>query len=97
VSAPPVNFYCYYRIDSARSTLARETVGRIFHIVEERLGVVGRLFRGESEPALWMEVYEHVREPDRFERELAKLCAQQGFASLLAAGSDRRIERFVAV
>ena len=97
MSAPPVNFYCYYRVDSASSTLACAAVGHIFRTVEERLGVVGRLFRGEREPGLWMEVYEQVREPDRFERELAELCAQQRFASLLAAGSDRRIERFVAI
>jgi hypothetical protein len=97
VSAPPVNFYCYYRVDSARTARARETVARVFRVVEERLGIVGRLLRGEREPALWMEVYEQVREPDRFESELAKICAAQGFASLLAAGSARRIERFVAV
>jgi hypothetical protein len=95
VTAPPVNFYCYYRVDLARSGLARGTVAHIFRAVEERLGVVGRLFKGEREPALWMEVYEHVREPDRFEIELAELCESQGFASLLAAGSTRRIERFV--
>ena len=96
MSAAPVNFYCYYRIDPARSTLARGIAARIFRVVEARHGVLGRLFQGERESALWMEVYEQVREPDRFERDLAALCESQGFASLLAVGSTRRVERFVA-
>jgi hypothetical protein len=97
VSASPVNFYCYYRVDPARSALARGAVAHIFRILEERSGAVGRLFKGEREPALWMEVYEQVREPERFEAQLAELCDLQGFTAFLAPGSMRRIERFVAL
>jgi uncharacterized protein DUF4936 len=96
VTAPPVHFYCYYRVHPAQSTTAREGVAHLFRSVEERLGVVGRLYKGEREPRLWMEVYEHVSEPDRLEMLLSELWLSQGFAAFLAPGSTRRIERFVA-
>jgi Domain of unknown function (DUF4936) len=96
VTAPPVHFYCYYRVDPARSSAAREGVAHMFRRVEERFGVVGRLLKGEREPELWMEVYEHVSEPDRLETLLSEICVALGFGALLAPGSARRIERFVA-
>jgi len=46
---------------------------------------------------LWMEVYEPLREGERFEAALAELCASQRFHTFLAPGSERRIERFVAM
>lgn len=96
MTAAPVYFYCYYRVDPMRAGAARERVAQMFRKVEERFGVIGRLLEGEREPALWMEVYEHVPEPDRFEILLSELCASQGFAAFLAPGSTRRTERFVA-
>lgn len=96
MTAPSVHFYCYYRVDPARSRLAREAVAHIFRAVEARVGVIGRLLTGERDPALWMEVYEHVREPDRLEAMLSELCAAHDFTGVLVPGSTRRIERFVA-
>ena len=96
MTASPVYLCCYYRVDPAQSNAAREGVAHMFRTVEERLGVVGRLLKGEHEPSLWMEVYEHVREPEHLETLLSELCASRAFVSFLAPGSTRRIERFVA-
>jgi len=97
VSAAPVHYYCYYRIEPAQAHAAREAVTLMFRALENRLGTLGRLFQGEREPALWMEVYESVRDPERFEATLTELCASHRFHALLAPGSERRIERFVAL
>ncbi len=45
---------------------------------------------------LWMEVYENVRDPARFEVMLADLLDTHRFSQFLAPGSARTIEHFVA-
>ena len=95
--ATPVHYYCYYRIDLAQAHAARAAVALMFRTLEDRLGILGRLFQGEREPLLWMEVYEPLRDGKRFEAALAELCAWQRFHTFLAPGSERRIERFVAI
>ena len=45
---------------------------------------------------LWMEVYENVRDPVRFEAMLATCSIPTAFRTFLAPGSARKIERFVA-
>jgi hypothetical protein len=45
---------------------------------------------------LWMEVYESVHDPARFEVMLADLLDTHRFSQFLAPGSTRKIERFVA-
>jgi len=92
----PVEIYCYYRIAPEQACRAREAVARTFRAVEARFGVIGRLYQGEREPGLWMEVYQGVREPDRLEAMLAEEASASGFPGFLAAGSQRRVERFVA-
>lgn len=93
----PVHVYCYYRVPSAHAGAARQAVALIFRALEERFGVIGRLLQGEEEPTLWMEVYDQVRDAERFLATLATLCAAHDFSALLAPGSARRIERFVAL
>jgi len=96
VIAAPAYLYCYYRVAPAKATAARSVVALLFRAVEERFGVAGRLFQGEREPWLWMEVYEHAQEPDRLEALLSEVCAEHGFSACLDRGSERRLERFVA-
>ena len=93
----PVHVYCYYRVESAHAGAARQAIALVFRALEERFGVIGRLLQGEDEPALWMEVYDQVRDANLFVTTLAALCTAHDFDSLLAPGSVRRIERFVAV
>jgi uncharacterized protein DUF4936 len=96
MKAAMVHCYCYYRIAPERAAPAREAVGLAFRVLEERLGIIGRLLQGEGEPALWMEVYENVRDPERLEATLADLLAEHRFSECLAPGSERHMERFVA-
>ena len=96
MSAGPVCYYIYYRVDPDRATSARRAVAALLAAVESRAGVVGRLLRRQDEPLLWMEVYENVRDPGRFEATLGDLLAARRFAAFLAPGSERRTERFVA-
>ena len=63
--ATPVHYYCYYRIDPAQAPAARAAVTLMFRALEDRLGILGRLFQGERDPLLWMEVYEPLREGER--------------------------------
>jgi hypothetical protein len=86
----------YYRVAAPHAAAARAAVFATLHVLAERAGIVGRLFEGEDEPLLWMEVYENVRDTERFERTLGDLLAAHRFAQFLAPGSERRIERFVA-
>ena len=94
--ASPVHYYVYYRIAPAHAATARGVIEAVLRALEDRAGVVGRLLQGVDEPLLWMEVYESVRNPERFEATLDDLLAARRFAAFLAPGSERRIERFVA-
>ena len=91
-----VHCYIYYRIATPHAVAARAALLATLHALEARCGIVGRLFEGESEPLLWMEVYENVDDPERFETTLNGLLSAHGFAAFLAPGSERRVERFVA-
>jgi len=91
-----VSCYVYYRVAPGQATKAREAVAAAFATLEERHGIVGRLMKGVEEPLLWMEIYENLREHARVLSELEGMLAEHGFAALLAPGSVRRTERFVA-
>lgn len=86
----------YYRIAAPHAAAARAAVLAAQHNLEERAGIFGRLFEGEDDPLLWMEVYENVADTERFEITLNDLLAAARFAGFLATGSTRRLERFVA-
>lgn len=96
MNASAVHCYVYYRIDAAHAAAARRTIAAVLARLEERGGVGGRLLQRQDDPLLWMEVYENVRDPARFEAMLADLLDTHRFAQFLAQGSTRRIERFVA-
>jgi hypothetical protein len=88
--------YIYYRVAEPHAAAARAAVAAALDTLEQRAGIAGRLFQGEDEPLLWMEVYENVRDTKSFEATLDDLFAARRFAAFLAPGSERRIERFVA-
>jgi len=91
-----VSCYVYYRIAPGQAAQARKAVAAAFATLEERHGILGRLMQGAEEPLLWMEVYENLREHARVLSDLEALLAEHGFDALLAPGSVRRTERFVA-
>ena len=96
MSTAPVHCYVYYRIDPAHASSARRAITAILETLEERSGLAGRLLQRQDDPMLWMEVYENVRDPTRFEQMLASLLEAHRFAQFLAPSSARKIERFVA-
>ncbi|MGH8713243.1 MAG: DUF4936 family protein [Casimicrobiaceae bacterium] len=96
MSDPLIHCYVYYRIDPAHAATARRTIAAVLARLEERLGVAGRLLQRRDEPLLWMEVFENVRDPARFEKILGDLLDTHRFSQFLAPGSTRRTEQFVA-
>jgi len=94
--ASPVHYYIYYRVAAPHAAAARGVIEAVLRAREDRAGVVGRLLQGMEDALLWMEVYENVGDPQRFEATLEDLLAARRFAAFLAPGSERRIERFVA-
>ena len=96
MSTGPVHCYIYYRVDPGHAAAARRTIAAVLSTIEQRAGVTGSLLQRQDEPMLWMEVYENVRDPARFEVMLADLLDTHRFSQFLAPGSVRRIERFIA-
>jgi hypothetical protein len=82
-----LNYYVYYKIESARLAALRALVDRMFQEIETRTGVRGRWMHRRDDPLTYMEVYEGVTDEQAFEalleREGAKL------------GVPRKVERFV--
>jgi hypothetical protein len=89
------SYYVYYRsiADAAR---VRASVGDMQAALAGATGVAGRLLSRVDDRTTWMEVYEDVGDPARFERELALAVERFGLRSLLAAGAERHLERFTA-
>lgn len=96
MTVTPVHCYVYYRVDPAHAVAARQTIAEVLAKIEQRAGVTGRLLQGQDDATLWMEVYENVRDPARFEVMLSDLLDTHRFARFLASDSVRKIERFVA-
>jgi hypothetical protein len=82
-----LNYYVYYKIESARLAALRALVEQLFSTIEQQAGVRGRWMHRRDDPLTYMEVYEGVTDEKAFEalleREGAKL------------GVPRKVERFV--
>ena len=82
-----MNYYVYYKIESASRVALRALVDRMFQEIEAQTGVRGRWMHRRDDPLTYMEVYEGVKDEKAFEalleREGAKL------------GVPRKVERFV--
>ncbi|HKE39750.1 MAG TPA: DUF4936 family protein [Casimicrobiaceae bacterium] len=96
MSAEPVSYYIYYRVEQTRAEAARRAIKLLFGALEQRTGVAGRLLRRQDEPLMWMEIYDGVRDPSGFETAMAAMLADHDFVPMLAPGSLRHVERFVA-
>jgi len=82
-----LNYYVYYKIESARLAALRGLVDSLFKEIEKQTGIRGRWMHRRDDPLTYMEVYEDVKDEKAFEalleREGAKL------------GVPRKVERFV--
>lgn len=97
MSASAVHFFIYYRIAAPYAAEALALLTDVMRALDEQFTVCGRLFCARDDQDLWMEVYEDVRDPADFEAAMTGLLARTRFASWLAQGSMRRIERFIAL
>jgi hypothetical protein len=97
VSAIPVHVYIYYRISTPHAAEAHAALSDVMAALRAEFTVSTRLLRGQGDASLWMEVYENVAEPARFEAVLNGLLEKSRFGSWLATDSARRTERFVAL
>ena len=88
------SYYVYYRVNRDRAAAAEKAVLQLLDAVKQATGVAGRLLTKRSEPALWMEVYENVRDDAKFESELASAVARLKLAEFLQAETTRRVECF---
>ncbi len=89
------SYYIYYRTGADASQI-RAAVTAMQAELAEATGVAGRLLSRVDDRTTWMEVYEDVADPDRFEQELAACVERFGMRSLLQAGAARHVERFTA-
>lgn len=90
-----LNYYIYYRVAPAQAARVRAVVDTVQSALAQDTGIRGRLLRRDEDPTTWMEIYEAVTEPQRFEAALARLLAQHGFDACMAPDSRRHSERFV--
>ena len=87
-------YFIYYRVAPGREPPARAQVARLQAKVAAVIGVRGRLMTKRGEPDVWMEVYEAVSDPARFERTLHDTVQELGIVEMLAPGSVRHVECF---
>jgi hypothetical protein len=88
------SYYIYYRVAPERAESCETRVLQLFSTVKETTGIAGRLLKKRSEPLLWMEVYENVRDDAKFELELEQAALQLQIGGCLQEGSGRRVECF---
>ncbi len=64
------HYYIYYRVSEENAGEAETLVRSMQSRLACRSGIAGRLLKKRDEAGLWMEIYEDVAEPVRFERLL---------------------------
>jgi hypothetical protein len=90
------SYYIYYRVNASDAQGCEARVLQLMSTVKQSTGVAGRLLKKRSEPLLWMEVYDNVRDDAKFELELAQAASQLKVADCLQEGSTRHAECFEA-
>ena len=89
-----LNYYIYYRVTPSAAARVRAVVGAVQSALRQETGIQGSLLRRDDDPSTWMEIYEAVADPLRFEAVLERLLAQHGFDGCMASDSRRHTERF---
>lgn len=89
------SYYIYYRVAPASAEACELKVLELFSAVKQSTTIAGRLLKKRTEPLLWMEVYENVRDDAKFELELALTVTQLKLTECLHSGT-RRLECFEA-
>lgn len=90
------SYYIYYRVAPQHAKECEARVLDLFSALKQSTAVGGRLLKKRSEPMLWMEVYDNVRDDAKFELELKQAESQLELAQFLQEGSSRKAECFEA-
>lgn len=86
------HYYIYYRVTEKDADEAERLIRSMQARLACRSGISGRLLKKRDEPGLWMEVYEQIPDPQRFERLLNQ--AVDEFDIALFADGNRHLECF---
>ena len=89
-----LHYYIYYRVAPSAAARTRAAVDAVQSALGQDTGIRGRLLRRDDDPSTWMEIYEGVTDPPRFEAALERLLVQHGFDGCMAADARRHTERF---
>ena len=85
------SIFVYYRV-AARDWHEAETLVRSLQArLACRTGIQGRLLKKRQEPGLWMEIYDSIPQPTRFERHLAEVEVELGIDMFLDSPRHREI------
>jgi hypothetical protein len=90
------SYFIYYRVAADRAETCEARVLELFSALKAATNITGRLLRKRSDPLLWMEVYENVRDDAKFELELEHATVQLKLSECLQEGVTRRSECFEA-
>ena len=89
-----LNYYIYYRVAPSDTARVRTVVDAVQSALAQDTGIRGILLRRDDDPSTWMEIYEAIADPLRFEAALERLLAQHNFDGCMASDSRRHTERF---
>jgi len=89
-----LNYYIYYRVAPSVTARVRTVVDSVQSALAQDTGIRGSLLRRDDDPSTWMEIYEAIADPLRFEAALERLLAQHNFDGCMASDSRRHTERF---
>jgi hypothetical protein len=89
-----VSYYIYYQVDPRSAAAVRAAVQELQRSLQAKAGVAGRLLSRRDDPDTWMEVYEHVPDPEGFEALLAAELERLRIGELLGDARARHIEIF---
>lgn len=90
------SYYIYYRVNAGDAQTCEARVLQLISTLKTSTGTAGRLLKKRSDPLLWMEVYDNVRDDAKFELELQQTATQLKITECLQEGSTRRAECFEA-
>ncbi len=90
------SYFIYYRVSPEMRGDAQVAVNQVLALVAGATGVQGRLMHKDDASDTWMEIYEGVSDQAAFDSAMRNALATARFDRLLAADSQRHVERFIA-
>jgi hypothetical protein len=89
-----INYYIYYSINADQAEGAERQVRLAIEQIRKETHISGRLLKNAEEPTHWMEVYEHIADPEVFLEGVDDAVRRFGLANFLLIGTARRVECF---